>query len=334
MRKKVTEELATTPVEDLDPRALELNREALVVDAHVDTVIHLDRGGRGLASRGRGHLDLERLRAAGVNVLFFAHYIRPQFKPHLALAELMTLMDRTLGEAEGEGVAIVTDAPSARRAAASGQLGLYLTIEGGEVLHGRPEILRVIHRLGFRSMSLTWNQRNQLADGVWERSTGGGLSSVGAAVVREMSRLGMLVDVAHLSEAGFWDVMETADPGRVIASHANASALCAHPRNLSDEQIKGLAQHGGVMGITLAPDFVHPTDPCLLGVLDHLEHAVSLVGPDHVGLGTDFDGIRRTPRGLSDVSCLPRITAGLLARGWRPGEIRKVLGENFLRVMG
>ncbi len=325
-------ELLTTPVKDLDPAALELHREAVVVDGHVDTVLHLGRGGRDFVAGGGGHVDLERARLGGVDAFFFAHYIQPQYKPDLALIRTMELLDITCQLALDDGIVLASGAGDIRKASAQGKLALFPTIEGGEAVHGRVEILRMLHRLGIGSITLTWNERNQLADGLDDAGTGGGLTVAGKAVVAEMFRLGMLVDVSHLSPAGFWDVMKVAE-GPVIASHANATALCAHRRNLSDAQARELADTGGVIGVTFAPPFLSDNEPSLIHVLDHIEHLCTLLGPGHVGLGTDFDGIGSGPAGLSDVSFLPRVTAGLLGRGFEAGDVKMILGENLLRLM-
>jgi membrane dipeptidase len=193
-----------------------------------------------------------------------------------------------------------------------------------------------MYDLGLRALGLTWFRRTMVADGTGEEEAGGGLTRFGRAVVRECHRLGILVDVSHLSERGFWDVMRVAE-GPVIASHSNARALCEHPRNLRDEQLHALAATGGVVGLNACPDFVDPSAPSLDRLLDHAAHMSEVMGPGHVGLGLDLleylPGYedKRLP-GLADASEAPAITAGLLARGASDGEIRGLLGQNWLRV--
>ncbi len=327
-------ELIGTPVSQLDAAALELHRDCVVVDAHVDTVLKLVEGGASLSGGvPDGHVDRERARAGGVDVLFFAHYVSGQYKPALALVRCVQLLDAALAQVDGEQIVLVSDAAGAREAARHGQLGLYLTIEGGEVLHERLEVLRVLHRLGIRSLGLTWNERNQLAEGIGDMDSGGGLSATGRAVVSELERLGVILDVAHLSPAGFWDAVRRAQRP-VIASHANAAQLWPHPRNLADEQVRALAATGGVVGVTFAPAFLSERGATLSHVLDHIEHLAALVGPEHVAVGSDFDGIGSTPLGLEDVGAMPRLTAGMLGRGFPSTSIRAILGENLLRIMG
>jgi membrane dipeptidase len=151
-------------------------------------------------------------------------------------------------------------------------------------------------------------------------------------VVEELDRLGVVIDVSHLSDAGFWDLLEVAK-GPVIASHSNSREVCDHPRNMTDEMIRALADRGGVMGMNFAPSFVHPSSPSVETLMDHVDHIVDLVGPDHVGLGSDFDGIPSTPVGLEDVTRMPRITEELVRRGYTEEDASKILGGNHLRLI-
>ncbi|MBE3587146.1 MAG: dipeptidase [Thermoanaerobacteraceae bacterium] len=313
---------------------LQLHRNSPVVDAHCDTLTAMEIQNRRLADVGRGgHVDLARLRQGGVKIQFFAAHIAPTHRER-AVTRVLELIDRFYGELKlnEEEMMCITGAGDIQRVQHTGKIGALLAIEGGEALGGRLEVLRMLHRLGVRSLTLTWNHRNELADGVSEGGTRGGLTRFGRAVVREMNRLGMLVDVSHLSEAGFWDVLEVSSQP-VIASHANSRYVCDHRRNLSDDQIRALAARGGVMGLCFYPDFIHSTAPSLEKLLDHVDHVVSLAGAGCIGLGSDFDGIERTTPGLEDVSCLPRLTGALWRRGYREEEIRGILGGNFLRVL-
>jgi membrane dipeptidase len=193
-----------------------------------------------------------------------------------------------------------------------------------------------LYALGLRALGLTWARRTMVADGNLEEGTGGGLTHFGREVVRECARLGILIDVSHLSPAGFWDVLRLAT-GPVIASHSNARALCDHPRNLTDDQLRVLAETGGVVGLNAYSAFVHPTEPSLDRLLDHAEHMGSIMGAGHVGLGFDLpeylpddDGSRLD--GLRDLSDTPSLTAHLCDRGVTAAEIRSILGENWYRV--
>jgi membrane dipeptidase len=224
------------------------------------------------------------------------------------------------------------NAKQVRKNLKDGKIVAVLGIEGGEALNGDLSVLRVFYRLGVRLLGLTWNQRNQLADGVSERITGGGLSVFGREVVIEMNRLGMMVDLAHISEKGFWDAIELSSQP-VLVSHANCDGLCKHPRNLKDDQIKALAKTGGVIGLSFVPNFLGNGTVGLDDFLDHVDYVAGLAGIDVIAIGSDFDGIEETPEGLGDSSCYPRITAGLLKRGYTVKEIKGIMGENMLGFM-
>ncbi len=207
-------------------------------------------------------------------------------------------------------------------------------LEGAESVEGDLSLLRMFYRLGVRLLTVAWSRRNRAADGVYETRTGGGLTNFGLQLVKECNRLGIMVDVSHLSPAGVRDVLEVSS-APVIASHSNAHALCPHPRNLTDEQLVAVARKGGVIGVTFVPAFISEErqEASLEKLLDHIDHIVHIAGIDHVGLGSDFDGFPPPPpTGLEDVTCLPAITAGLVERGYSEDNVRKVLGGNLLRV--
>lgn len=318
----------------MEDACLSLHRNSIIVDAHCDALAALERENRRLKEQScSGQVDLPRLRQGGVRVQFFAAFISPRYRGR-ALVRAMELVDRfytELEECAGE-IMLVRDFSDLQRALGQGKIAALLSIEGGEALEGRLGILRILHRLGVRCLTLTWNGRNELGDGVAEERTGGRLTRFGMEVVQEMNRLKMLVDVSHLAEAGFWDVLEFSSQP-VIASHSNSRKICAHPRNLTDDQIRALAFKGGVLGLCFYPEIVHPDQPSLEKLLDHLDHIVSVAGVDCIGLGSDFDGFSQRLAGMEDVSSLLAFTAGLLRRGYGEEEIRKFLGGNFLRVL-
>jgi len=207
-------------------------------------------------------------------------------------------------------------------------------VEGGEAIQEDLALLRMLYRLGVRSMTLTWNQRNAIGDGAAENPNGG-LSKFGLEVVAEMNRLGMLVDVSHLNWAGFWDVVKHSK-APVIASHSNARKLCNHPRNLDDDQIKALADNGGVMCITFVPAFLKPQNKrgaSIQDIICHIDYVKKLVGPDHIGIGSDFDGTDEMPEGLENASKMPALAEALLLNGYRESEIEKILGGNILKLL-
>lgn len=315
--------------------SLKLHQSALVVDTHCDTILSIMRGERSLGERSdQGHVDFPRLIEGGVGAQFFAVYIEPQYKPDRGLERALEVLDVLWREVESNPhqAEVALSAGDIRRIAAQNKVAVVLAIEGGEAIGHNLANLRMLHRLGVRSIGLVWNERNLIADGVGERRTGGGLTNFGVAVIKEMNRLGMLVDISHLSDPGFWQLVEVCEQP-FIASHSNARAVCDHPRNLTDEQIVALAKAGGVMGLNFAPAFVAPQDVTLAKLVDHLDHIVGLVGPDHVGLGSDFDGIGGTPIGLEDATTFPNFTAELVRRGYADDDIHKFLGGNHMRLL-
>jgi len=232
-----------------------------------------------------------------------------------------------------DDISLVTNYDQLKEVNRAGKIAAILSIEGGEALEGDLGVLRVLYRLGVRLLTLTWNQRNQIADGIGESRTGSGLTEFGLKVIDEMNRLGMLIDVSHLSETCFWDVIKRSK-APIVASHSNCYNLCPHPRNLKDEQIKAIADKGGVIGITFVPNFLtqEKRKTTVKDVVKHINYLVEKVGVDCVGLGSDFDGTGGLPLGLEGVDKISNITEGLLGRGYEEREIEKILGGNFLRV--
>jgi membrane dipeptidase len=325
-----------------------IHRDSVVVDTHCDTLkcmlpaftrprdsMWADRSGVGMGQRSSlGHIDIPRLLEGGVTCQVFAISGERGRTPSHSLRTALEMVERFYREcgANADTVVPVTTSGEITKAKKAGRVAAMLSIEGSDVLEGSVEVLRVYHRLGVRMVGLVHSIRNELADGVADRRTGGGLSELGVQAVEELNRLGMIVDVSHLNDEGFWDVMElTKAP--VIASHSNCRVVCDHPRNMTDDMIRALAGNGGVMGMNFAPAFVHPVKATLGGVVDHIDHIVELVGPGHVGLGSDFDGIPSTPVGLEDATRMPGITGELVKRGYSEEDVRKILGGNHLRLI-
>lgn len=325
--------------------ALKLHRDSIIIDAHCDTLLRVV--GRWLfeaeqeydfySRNPRGHIDLPRLREGGVTCQVMALYIEPQYKPTRAARRTLELLDAFYGIAdEAKGFTLATSARDIEAAKEQGNTVGLLSIEGGEAIEGSLGLLRTYYKLGVRAMGLTWNERNDIADGVGEKSARSGLTDFGIQVVKEMERLGMLVDVSHLSESSFWGVDAVAEKP-YIASHSNARALASHPRNLTDKQIEALAKKGGVIGVVFAPGFVDddPSRVSLKRLCDHIDHIKRVAGIDHVGLGSDFDGFgvgKDRPQVMKDASELHLLTQELLDRGYSEEEVKKVLGGNWLRL--
>ena len=329
----------------MDSTVFELHKRATVVDAHVDTLLDIMSPParptkfptpRNFSERSaKGHVDLPRLLESGVDLQVFAAYIQPEYKIERALHRVVQVIDNfyQMLNANESKMLLFTEVGDVREAENQGKVAAMLSIEGGEAVEADLGVLRMLHRLGVRAMTLTWNERNQIADGAAEGRTKGGLTNFGIELVSEMNKIGMVVDVSHLSDAGFFDVIE-ASKQPIIASHSNCRVLCNHRRNLTDEMIKLLAEKDGVMGMNFAPAFVDEdvSNATLGRVLDHIDHVVEVAGVEHVGLGSDFDGIDSCPKGLEDVTKMPAITEGLLNRDYSEDDILRVLGGNFLRV--
>jgi membrane dipeptidase len=309
-----------------------------IIDSHCDTV-HYFTGTKGdydfINTNNTAQLDLPRMEAAGLKVQFFALFIEPEHKPDKAIKRCLQLLDSFYRTVEPcyERLEVVHSYNDLLRVNRDGKIAAVLTVEGGEALEGELAVLRMLFRLGIRSVGLTWNQRNEIADGVGERQTGGGLTRFGKKVIKEMNNLGMIIDLAHIAEKGFFDVL-TLSNSPVIVSHANSRKICNHHRNLTDEQLRALRENGGVVGLTLYPDFIHEKTPNLEMLLNHFEHIAEVTGIDHLGIGTDFDGMEgKILEGLNDVSSLHLLVEGLRSRGFKERDLNKILFENYLRVI-
>lgn len=303
-----------------------------IFDAHIDTLYRLLATGETLEN-SQGHVNLTHLSNYG-GAQFFAAFVDPQFYQGMALHRTVELIDLfwSILDSHPGRLGFAGSAQDIKRLNGEGRFACLLAIEGGEALEGKLASLRMFYRLGVRLLTLTWNYRNELAAGQQEGSEGGGLSRFGRKVVEEMNHLGMLVDVSHLNEPSFWDVLAVSrDP--VVASHSNAKALCDHPRNLTDEQIRALAERGGVIGVNFGPYFLQRDGRASVEhVLDQIAYLIKVGGEDCVALGSDFDGISAVPEGLEDYGQLPKLQTLLEQRGYSEKLIEKVMGGNLLRV--
>lgn len=330
--------------------ARRLHRDSLVIDAHNDSIVALIRRGMSLGGAQRVdfhqregavaylrqyqplgdgvQLDLPKAREGGLDAAFFAVDCTRPWGNHLLYC--MDALGYFLQEVEehSEGITVAHCAADIERARAEGQLAAILAVENSDALEKSPHVLPLLYRLGVRAMTLTHSTRSWAGDGC-EVAGGGGLTGFGRQLLAQMNELGMVVDVSHLNEPGFWDVVRAAQ-APFMATHSCCRALCDHPRNLRDEQLRALAEQGGVVSITFVPDFIDAHNPTFGGLLDHIDHAVAVAGIDHVGLGSDFDGGGLL---LQDATCLPSIAVGLAARGYAAADVRKILGANQLRFL-
>ena len=305
----------------------------LIADAHCDTILHLAMG-KSLKHNPSGQLDLERMEKGRIALQFFAVFVEDQYVYNgKSLKRSLSCIEAFYKELNNNKHMLfqILEKKDLKRIG-QGKLAALLTLEGGECLEGSLEILSFLYRIGVRSMGLTWNRRNNIADGISEARTTGGLTNFGVNVVQEMNRLGMLIDAAHLSETGFWDVIDTTSRP-IIVSHANCKNLYDHPRNLSDEQINALAENGGVMGVTFVSDFLGLNADVETAV-NHVDHVCQLLGTSkHIGFGSDFDGTDNLAKGLENAGHYYQLIESLSKRGYRKEDIERIAGKNILRIL-
>ena len=322
---------------DYSAQTLELHQNSFVLDAHCDTLGHATAyiySRRDLTQWGqRGHLDLPRMRAGGINAQIFACFPGVERlggnATSGALQRVEALYD--LVRRAPDQITMVKTAEDLARLTPEGPIGGILGLEGVEALDGQMSLFYAFHRLGVRNIGLTWDPRNAAADG---SATGSnyGLSPFGRELVEACNENGVMVDVSHLNDAGLEDVLKISSKP-IIASHSNARALFNHRRNLTDAQMRAIADGGGVIGATFVTMFLRKDheNATLDDLLDHIDHMVNVAGIEHVGLGSDYDGCV-TPPELDSGEKYPAITQGLLRRGYAAEDIQKILGENFRRV--
>ena len=380
------EATAATPAPvTLEERAARLHREAIVVDTHDDiTSLILEDGFDLGRPDGKTATDLPKMRAGGITAEFFSIYVDPHFAQHPSSREggaarrALDMIDITYQQIErhSQDLVLATSPEEIRRAKQDGKIAVLMGIEGGYAIEDSLFALREMYRLGVRYMTLTHSTNTDWADSAGimtpPKPKHHGLSPFGEQVVREMQRIGMLVDVSHVSDETVAAVLRVAR-APIIASHSSSRALCDAPRNLSDDQLRAIAKNGGVVMVNFFPGYIDPQyrdalharfakhgaeigalfkrhlSPSEIAaaidklggplpktplsvLVDHIEHIAKVAGVDHVGLGSDFDGVEAMPEGLEGIDGLPKITLELLRRGWSDEDVKKVLGENFLRT--
>ena len=300
-----------------------------LIDGHCDTISRFMEVGGNLYSND-GQVDLKRLKGYESPCQVFALWLDEKYYS-AALRQTLKMIDffqeqMKICEKWIRPVYTYADYEKNRR---EKKMSALLSVEGGEALEGEISSLHILHQLGVRMMTLTWNHRNALADGVGESISKGGLTTFGRLVVEEMERLSMIVDVSHLSDKGFWDTVSMAKRP-VVASHSNARGVYPVPRNLTDEQIRAIAETGGVVGVNFFTEFLG-VQGTIDDVLLHIDHILSAGGEDVLALGSDFDGISSAPNGLEDVSKTGRLIDKVEKKyGSRIAE--KFSGGNYRRV--
>lgn len=391
---------------ELWQRAWRLHHEATVVDTHIDTTTRVLDQGFDMGQRANdGHVDLPRAAEGGLDAVFYSIYVDSRFygdeqplfanppqsinddwarpkepgTPNGSARRALAMIDglvRTV-DRNPDRMTLCTSADELVAAVRAGKHAALMGIEGGHAIEGDLALLRLFHRLGVRYMTLTHTNHNEFADSCAPAAKRwGGLNRLGAKVVAEMNRLGVIVDVSHVSDATFADVLRTTT-APVICSHSSLRALCPHPRNVTDDMLRAIAANGGAVMINYNCGFLDadyaknrsareqtrriqekaardkfaadsqelkdalaaldarfpPVErPPLATLVAHVLRALEIAGPDHVGLGSDFDGVPCVPAGIDDATFLPRLTYELLAAGQSEAVVKKVLGENILRV--
>jgi len=334
---------------------LELHEKLIVVEGHSDLMVDIVRRHQRGENAVFSNKYADKLKKGGVNVIILsaggdsrsmnAGSDDPLWQ---ALKKIQAVYKEN--DESRELVSLCTSIGDIEEALASKKIGMFMTLEGGRPLRDDIAMVELYYRLGIRSIQLTWNGRNLIGDGCGERETNGKLTRFGKAVVKEMNRLGMVIDVSHASESTFYSVVEISD-SPIIVSHANARALCDHVRNLTDDQVKIVAEKGGVIGICFYPVFIDLKEPSLEKLLDHVDYIVNLAGIDSISLGPDFvdyaldlflpslagEGTSYRdelsfPDEIRDVTTLPNLTRGLLLRGYSEEDIGKILGMNLIRI--
>jgi membrane dipeptidase len=374
----------STETTNSDP--LSIHQRAIAVDMHADTAQRLLDEQVDLQQQlGDGHFDAVRAKTGGLDAQFFSIWVEPQLfggggAKAMKRADDQIAAVRALAEKHPETWVFATSAADIRNAAQQGKIAALMGLEGGYAIDDKLENVKRYYDLGVRYMSPAWSVSTS-----WAGSSGDevgrtrGLNDFGKNVVREMNRLGMMIDVSHVSDPTFWDIVNTSS-APVVATHSACRALADVPRNLTDEMIRAVANTGGVVNVIFYPEHLEPgwsqkkkqvdaeiasmvqqasaDEPGdavhkkmardrvrqreyaqrlppvnVARIVDHIDHIVKLVGVDHVGIGSDFDGVQITTTGLATVAELPNLTKELLNRGYSETQVNKILGGNMLRVM-
>lgn len=367
---------------ELIARARDVLRAHPVVDGHNDlpwalreqVAYDIDKRDIAVDQSARLHTDIPRLRAGGVGAQFWSVYVPTELAGDAAVSACLEQIDvvRQLVDRYPGDLRLATTADEVEAARAAGRIASLMGAEGGHSIANSLATLRALHRLGVRYMTLTHNDNTDWADSATDEPRHGGLTAFGEEVVREMNRVGMLVDLSHVAPATMRDALRVTE-APVVFSHSSALALCDHPRNIPDDVLEMLPANGGVAMATFVPKFVLPAavawtaeidehmrarglDPFDAGdeadrvrrafeeanprprataatVADHLDHMREAAGIDHIGIGGDFDGTPFTPADLADVAGYPHLVAELLHRRWSEEDLARLLWRNALRVL-
>lgn len=359
--------------DDLASRARQIHFSSIVMDTHIDVTPKLQTDWKFTEEHPTGHIDLPRMRKGGLNALFFSIYMPGTVTGPKAVSDSLERIAAVhkLAQDHPDQVMLCTTAAEVEQAHRAGKIAGLMGMEGGHMINNSLPTLRMYAQLGVRYLTLTHSLNTDWADSSGEPGKHNGLTGFGREVVGELNRLGVMVDVSHVSDKTFWDALATSR-APLIASHSSCRAISGHARNMTDEMIRALAAKGGVIQINYLDSYLdqdlfeysRKAQPLMREmmkkypgrenqarwreevarvygpapkaswekIIDHIDHVVKLVGVGHVGLGSDFDG-GPMPVGMEDVTRLPKITEALLRRGYKEAEIRRILGGNTLRLM-
>lgn len=319
---------------------MQIHDEAILVDTHNDFVWKVFDNGAVFGERNSfTQSDLPRFKEGGVDVQVFAVWI-PVSKSSKAFSFTLGQIERlkNMENASASEFEFAETYDDIIRITNEKKLCGLIGIEGGTVIGNNLDNINKLYEMGVRYIGLTWNNSNSISTSAKDESETGdnsGLTEFGAEVVKRMNETGMLIDVSHLSGQGFWDVIEKTN-SPVIASHSNCYSINPHYRNLTDDQIKAIAKNGGYIGINFYDKFLDKdgerNGSDIEKVMEHINHIKNLVGVDCIGIGADYDGGITPARELYDVTCYPLLTKKLLENGYTESDVKKILGENFLKV--
>jgi membrane dipeptidase len=381
--------VAPVHAQTVSVRAREIHNSAIVIDTHADTpqrFLDEDYDIGSTDAKDPGHISLDKAKAGNLGAEFFSIWVEPEANQGHFARRTLDLIDSVYQQAarHPDRMTMAFSVDDIERAHREHKLAALLGIEGGHSIENDVRLLRDFYRLGVRYMTLSWSNTNEWADSSGDIDNPkvehhNGLTAGGKQIVLEMNRLGMLVDVSHVSDKTFYDALATTK-APVIASHSSARALTNHPRNMTDDMLRAVASNGGVVQVNFYNAFIDENyrkaaeaqakdrdaavkayadqvkaagktityldedrierewaaripRPPLSSLIDHIDHIAKVAGVDHVGLGSDFDGVSgATPAGIDSAADLPKITQALLDRGYSADDIRKILGGNLLRV--
>jgi len=360
-------------VDSIAEQARKVHFSSIVLDTHIDVTPKLQTSWKFSDEHKEGHIDLPRMKKGGLSGLFFSIYMAGTVTGPKAVNDAIERIAAVhkLAEDMPDQVALCVTADQVRKAHKQGKIAALMGMEGGHMINNSLAILRMYAELGVRYLTLTHSVNTDWADSSGDQPKHNGLTDFGKDVVRELNKLGVMVDISHVADKTFWDALEISK-APMIASHSSCRAISGHARNMTDPMIKALAAKGGVIQINYLDQFIdndlylysQKTQPLMRElqqkypgrenadkrreevakqfgappkaswerIVDHIDHAVKLVGVDHVGLGSDFDG-GSMPQGMEDCTQLPKITEALMRKGYSAADMRKILGENTLRVL-